>query len=155
MSKGMAAKAWRKAQSATVKPYRKHKKKQGGLKGKYNNSQKQRQKGLCYYCNKPDHLGGNCPDKKAGKPPHPIALSAKLRCGPVVLKQPAGGSKKHGMEERSLQKKTNCNGCSLKSDVVKRIMAKSIMFVKRGRPLRNIMVSTHRNGNYFVVAGQE
>ena len=71
VSKGVAAKAWRKAQAATVKPYRKIKKKYGDG-NKQPGLQKSPQR-RCFYCNKTGHKIGACPDKKAGKPPHPNA----------------------------------------------------------------------------------
>ena len=75
VSKGVAAKAWRKAQASNVKPYRKKKK-------NYDEGTKERgpqrsPKARCFYCNKPGHRTRACPDKKAGKPPHPNSKQAQ------------------------------------------------------------------------------
>ena len=74
VSKGVAAKAWRKAQASTLKPVKKKKK-------KYGDTQKTRltqgSPRRCFYCNKPGHVEKDCAVKKAGKPPHPASKYAK------------------------------------------------------------------------------
>ena len=93
VSKGVAAKAWRKAQASTVKPYKKKKKlKDEKNKGRGPHRVPQLR---CYYCNKIGHKGRDCPDKKAGKPPHPASKQAhddKIakvnKKGGIVVKKP-------------------------------------------------------------------
>ena len=64
VSTGVAAKAWKKAQSASLPPVKKKKRKQ-------QQPPSGNPKLTCYYCNKPGHRGRYCPDRKAGKSPHP------------------------------------------------------------------------------------
>ena len=65
VSKGVAAKAWKKAQSASLQPDKKKKRKQQPQ------SLANPRQVICYFCNKPGHRGRHCPDTIAGKPPHP------------------------------------------------------------------------------------
>ena len=76
VSASIASKAWKAALSSQVKSATK---KTSGLRGTASQNENPRAVStaptakslVCNYCNGKGHWGRNCPDKKAGKPPHP------------------------------------------------------------------------------------
>ena len=78
VSKGVAAKAWKKAQASTLKPIGKKKKRKPEIKTRDSTPGGSPATMICFWCNKPGHRGKDCADKKAGKPPHPASRQAKF-----------------------------------------------------------------------------
>ena len=75
VSKGVSAKAWKKAQASTLKAFKKKKKKLQS--DTLERAPAKTQHGVCYWCNKPGHNARDCRDKKAGKPPNPAGKQAQ------------------------------------------------------------------------------
>ena len=84
ISNGVAAKAWKSAQRAALKPVTKKKKRVhlGGPPAKPGAPLAKPGTPaaggvVCYYCTKKGHMGRDCPVKRAGKPCHPASQQAK------------------------------------------------------------------------------